>query len=134
MTVSGTLSSHAMPVVSQATTQQARNCYADPEFAAEFGAYGIAILLIERLTEFTVVERSRKGTGFDYWLGPKGDAQPLFQDKQKLEVSGVLDGDESELRRRLRMKLEPLRRGGVPLPGYGMVVHFAAPETRVGAP
>lgn len=134
ISVDGALAAHTMPLVWPAATQQAKHCYADPQFAVEFGAYGIAVLLIERLTEFTVVERSRKGTGFDYWLGPKRDAQPLFQDKRKLEVSGVLDGDENDVRRRLRQKLDQLRRGGVPLPGYGIVVCFAAPEARVGAP
>lgn len=135
MAVTGTLSSsHPMPLSWPPATDQARRAYADPQFAAEFGAYGIAALVVERLTELTVVERSRKGTGFDYWLGPKNDSEPLFQDKQKLEVSGILVGDEGDVRRRLREKLAQLRRGDVPIPGFGMVVHFATPETRVGAP
>ena len=111
-----------------------RNCYADPQFATEFGAYGIAVLLIERLTDLTVFERSRKGPGFDYWLAPKGSSQPLFQDKSRLEVSGILSGDEVDLKRRMRQKLVQLERGGVALPGYGVVVHFAAPESRVAVP
>ena len=99
MVVTGALSSPPLPLTWPATTDQARNCYNDRQFAAELGAYGIAVLLVERLTDLTVVERSRKGTGFDYWLGPKGRAQPLFQDKQKLEVSGILAGDEGDVRR-----------------------------------
>src|ERR1035438_522994 len=47
-----------------------------------------------------VVLRSRKGTGFDYWLGKGGDA--AFAAKARLEVSGILDGGEYE---------EALRRG-----------------------
>ena len=134
MTVSGVLSSHSLQVTWAQTTQQVRNCYADPQFATEFGAYGIAVLLIERLTDLTVFERSRKGPGFDYWLAPKGSSQPLFQDKSRLEVSGILSGDEVDLKRRMRQKLVQLERGGVALPGYGVVVHFAAPESRVAVP
>lgn len=135
MTVTGTLSStHPVPLTWPLATDQARRAYGDLQFAAEFGAYGIAALVVDRLTDLTVVERSRKGGGFDYWLGPKRNPEPLFQDKHKLEVSGILSGDEGDVRRRLREKLDQLRRGAVPIPGFGIVVHFATPETRVGAP
>jgi hypothetical protein len=30
---------------------------------------GINLMPLTKLTDFTVIERSRKGTGFDYWLG-----------------------------------------------------------------
>ena len=134
MTVSGDLSSHSLQVTWSPTNQQVRNCYADLQFATEFGAYGIAVLLIERLTDLTVFERSRKGTGFDYWLAAKGSSQPLFQDKSRLEVSGILNGNAVDLKRRMQQKLVQLERGGVSLPGYGVVVHFAAPESRVAGP
>ena len=45
MTVSGDLSSHSLQVTWSPTNQQVRNCYADLQFATEFGAYGIAVLL-----------------------------------------------------------------------------------------
>lgn len=134
MSVTGTLSSHSMRVTWPETDQQTRNCYADLQFAAEFGAYGVAVLLVESLTKLTVIERSRKGTGFDYWLGAKESSAPLFQDKSRLEVSGMLDGEESEIRSRLREKTAQLVRGGVLLPGYAVVVHFGAPESRVVSP
>jgi hypothetical protein len=49
-------------------TQQMRLCYNDPEEATEQGACAVAILIVRRLTGLTIVEQSRKGTGFDYWL------------------------------------------------------------------
>ena len=134
MAVNGALSSHSLQLMWPPTSQQVRNTYADLQFATEFGAYGIAALLVENLTTLTVFERSRKGPGFDFWLAPKGSSAPLFQDKARMEVSGVLDGTNSELRRRMREKLAQLKRGGVALPGFGVVVHFASPETRVDAP
>jgi hypothetical protein len=48
-----------------------------------------AILLMRALTGYTVIERSRKGTGFDWWLGTEDN---LFQGKVRLEVSGILRG------------------------------------------
>ena len=134
MKVTGALSSHSLQLTWSPITQQGRNCYADLQFATELGAYGIAVLLIECFTELTVFERSRKGTGFDYWLAPKGFSQPLFQDKIRLEVSGILKGEEADMKRRMRQKLMQLERGGVALPGYGFVVHFAPPESRVAMP
>ena len=40
MTVSGDLSSHSLQVTWSPTNQQVRNCYADLQFATEFGARG----------------------------------------------------------------------------------------------
>jgi hypothetical protein len=104
-----------------------RKCYADLQHATELGACGIAVLLVEGLTDLTVIEQSRKGKGFDYWLGRKGSSSPLFQDKSRLEVSGILDGDEGEIRSRLRAKGAQMLRGGVDLPGYVIVVEFSRP-------
>jgi hypothetical protein len=132
MSISGGIASDPVALTWPPTNDQMRRCYEDLQFATELGAYGVAILVVEELTEHTVIARSVKGTGFDYWLGPKGSTAPLFQDKSRLEVTGILDGDEDYLRRRLQDKMKQLATGGVPLPGYGVVVHFGNPETRIG--
>jgi hypothetical protein len=49
------------------------------------GAVGVAVLLSKQLTGFTVIQRSRKGTGFDYWLGDE-DELPL-QNKGRAATS-----------------------------------------------
>jgi hypothetical protein len=54
-----------------------------------------------------VVERSRRGTGFDYWLGKKGDNNQLpFQNAVRLEVSGIRKGDDGKIKARAKQKLE----------------------------
>ena len=58
------------------------------------------------MTEYTVYERSRKGTGFDYWLAPKGAEKPLFQDKARLEISGVRNGDDGVVSARAAKKMK----------------------------
>ena len=52
-----------------AITDQILQAWGDPEVATEQAAYGIAFLLVLKLTPFTVIRKSKKGTGFDYWLG-----------------------------------------------------------------
>ena len=131
MTLSGCFGANPLVVTWPSIEGNAHATYNDPQFAAEFGAYGVAVLLVELLTDFTVVERSKKGTGFDFWLAPKSAANsPLFQSKRKLEVSGLYAGDESDLKSRVKQKVAQMAKGGVPLPGYGVVVHFPRPETR----
>jgi len=45
-----------------------RRSWRDLQDATEYGATAIAILLVIKYTEYTIIERSTRGTGFDYWL------------------------------------------------------------------
>ncbi|MEC4819430.1 MAG: hypothetical protein SAK29_40100 [Scytonema sp. PMC 1069.18] len=74
-----------------------RRFNADTEVATEYGAYGIAALLMPYLTGLTVIERSIKGKslGFDFWLGSIDDPNTLFQRKARLEVSGIRKGSQN---------------------------------------
>lgn len=113
---------------------QQRRSWNDEQVATENGAYGIAALLIERLTEYTVVERSYKGTGFDFWLGRKGDDTLLFQDLARMEVSGVRQGDDRTVVSRTRQKAQQMKpTDDTALPGLAVVVEFGSPLTRVMA-
>jgi len=109
---------------------QIRRSWADFQDATEKGAYGVAALLIVRLTENTVVERARKGKGFDYWLGPRNGGAELFQNAARLEVSGILRGDAGDIRQRLKAKLaqiKPDRR----FASFVVVVEFGKPTARM---
>lgn len=110
--------------------EQTIRCHADLGEATERGAYGIAILLIMNLAGFKVVERSVKGTGFDYWLG---FAETLpFQNKSRLEVSGILNGVEKDIRRRLREKVEQTKKSDrFSIPAYVVIVEYSNPLSRV---
>jgi hypothetical protein len=109
-------------------TDQMHRCWADPNVATEHGAYGVAFLLIRELTDFTVIERSCTGTGFDYWLGKDND---IFQKKARLEVSGILSGDHQEVKRRVEVKKRQTKRSDGKLPAYVVVVEFGAPTAMV---
>lgn len=136
MTVSGCFVEQFIVRRNQAT-EQMRRTWADDEVATEHGAYGIAALLIRELTPFTVVERSRKGTGFDYWLGmqkDEGDSQYLFQKKARLEVSGIREGTAAEIKTRSNKKLIQIRKSSNHLVGYVVIVEFGTPMSNVEKP
>lgn len=111
-------------------SDQTRRCYNDPEEATEWGACGVAILLVLALTDYTVVERSRKGTGFDYWLGHEDDDLP-FQHKARLEISGIRNGNNSAIDRRVKQKLLQTVPTDGPLPALIVVVEFGNPLSKV---
>jgi hypothetical protein len=130
MTVRGTLEAKA-EISWQSPDDQARRCWADPEVATEHGAYGVATLLVPEISDLTVVERSKKGAGFDYWLGEKNDGGPLFQGKARLEVSGIRTGSESAVESRVKQKLRQTQPSDGTLPAIIIVVEFGSPQSVV---
>ena len=117
----------------QDVTDQMRRTFNDPDLATEWGACGVALLLLLDLTEYTVINTSRKGTGFDYWLGKKGNGdERLFQNKARLEISGIRKGSYSLVRARVKQKLEQVKPSDSSLlPAYIVVVEFNTPLSHV---
>jgi hypothetical protein len=113
----------------QPVTEQIQRCWNDKEYTTEQAAYGIAFLLILQLTNLTVIERSRKGTGFDYWLGIEDSAAALlFQRMGRLEVSGIRKGNLSQVNARVKQKVKQTRASDTQeLPAYIIVVEFSRP-------
>jgi hypothetical protein len=110
-------------------TSQALRCWNDPEVATEHGAVGIAVLLAKKEIGYAVIERSRKGTGFDYWMGDDSDIP--FQSKARLEISGIRRGNDSEVKTRVKQKLKQTNRSDGLLPAYVIVVEFGCPLAEV---
>lgn len=113
-------------------TDEMRRAYADMGRATELGACGVALLLIRQVTGLTAIHQSRKGTGFDYWLGPANSTGLVFQEAARLEVSGLLTGTETQFKSRLKQKLQqPARSDDTRLPAYAVVVEFSRPQAQV---
>ena len=111
-------------------TDQTERCLNDPEVATEHGAVGIGVLLMKQLIGYAVIQRSRKGTGFDYWLGDESDMP--FENKARLEVSGIRNGDQKEVKARVRAKLAQTEVSDeTRLPAYIVVVEFGQPVADV---
>jgi hypothetical protein len=105
--------------------------WADLQEATEYGAYGVAIIVALPLTETPRVERSAKGPGVDYWIGEGKDQRGIFQRAARLEVSGILKGDEAKITARLKQKLAQTSRSDkTGLPAYVVIVDFGRPEAR----
>lgn len=106
--------------------------WADIPYAVEHGAYGITALLIQELTGLTILERSRKGTGFDLWLGLASDKSSLFDKKARLEVSGILNEDHSNsIQSRVNRKLRQIALSGNQATHYVSVVEFGHPRSHL---
>jgi hypothetical protein len=96
--------------------------------ATELGACGVAILVVKEATAKVVVERSKKGTGFDYWLGDTSDDNGLpFAGASRLEVSGILTGTKSQIQSRIKQKKGQLAPSDHLAPGFVAVVEFGTP-------
>ena len=108
---------------------QARRAWADAEVATEYGACGIAILVVREIRGHSVLERSRRGTGFDYWMG-ESNVTP-FAGKSRLEISGIRRGDPRSIAARVNRKKRQMSRSGTRLPGIVVVVEFSTPLARV---
>jgi hypothetical protein len=105
--------------------EQCRRSHADLQEATERGACGIAILIIQEVTGLVVVERSKKGTGFDYWLAQSDG--PLFEATCRLEVSGLLTGTKTQVETRLRQKKAQMKPTDGLAPGIVAVIEFGTP-------
>ena len=138
------------PLVWPPATNQAKRSWNDLEEAAQHGAAGVAALLAIREIGYSPLLRSRKGTGFDYWLGDSdlsnvsqaeraataGLRSSLRDDnlvvRIRLEVSGILHGNDARVRARRNLKLSQTNRSdSLGLPAYVIIVEFGRPLAEV---
>ncbi|MCR5453972.1 MAG: hypothetical protein K6F33_03180 [Bacteroidales bacterium] len=103
--------------------------YSDRQSSVERSAVCISILLALKLTDYTIVERSRKGTGFDYMLGYKDDV--YYNPKARLETSGI--GEETR-HNTLQTRFEQKSRqtdisDSTNMPAYISIVELKTPQS-----
>ncbi len=112
-------------------SEQARNlAYNDAAKATEMGAEGIAVLIARAVIGYEVIRRSRRGDGFDYWLGAWAETEFIAQ--AGLEVSGIRNGSDRQIRARVREKRLQANQGGRQRwATYVIVVEFSRPLAEV---
>lgn len=113
-----------------------RRSWGDMQDATEFAAVAIAILIVLNRTQYTVIERAVKGTGFDYWLLEEesyDDNDPFPKGTARLEVSGILHAEkDNEIRTRVREKKKQTEVSDtLGLPAIIVVVEFSHPEAHM---
>lgn len=112
-------------------TDQMKRTWNDEEHTTEQGAYGIAILIASKKMHVKAIERSRKKTGIDYWLGDTSGF--LFQNKIRLEVSGIRQGTDDQVQTRLKVKIEQSKKSDATrLPALIVIVEFNKPRVKTG--
>jgi len=112
--------------------EQLDRTWADQFYATEHGAVCLAILLALKLTDYTIIEKSARKNGFDYWLGQKDDI--LFQKKARLEISGIFSGTEKEINTRYKVKVKQTNQSDtLKLIAYIGIVEFSKPIANFGA-
>lgn len=101
--------------------------YNDEQENVEFAAMGISALLTPHLTDYTVIMRSKKGTGVDYWLG-KQDCTAIIE--AGLEVSGIASETENNtIAKRVAAKRSQIKASDIlKIPLYISVVEMATPK------
>ena len=112
--------------------EQLDRTWGDQFYATEHGAVCLAILLALKLTSYTIIEKSARKNGFDYWLGEKGDL--LFQKKARLEVSGIFTGSSTDVNTRFKCKVKQTNQSdSLNIPAYIGIVEFSHPFANFGA-
>jgi predicted transcriptional regulator len=115
----------------ETVNQQVKDMHNDLVYETEYGAYCIAFLIIHHLTDYKVIRRSKRKTGFDYWLGKKETEYP-FTDAARLEVSGILKGKNKEIEQRMKGKRAQVKQSdSSPLPAYVIVTEFKQPISKI---
>ncbi len=101
---------------------------------AEDGAVGIALILIDTFTKYTVVERAIEGSGVDFLLGDKetfdvSNRKDFGIPTARLEVSGMLKAKpRSRFRTRINEKVKQSKESDSDgTPAYVIVVEFGTP-------
>ena len=109
-------------------TDQMTRSYTDDIETTEQGAVCISLLMAKQLTDYTVIERSWRGTGIDYWLGDESD--PLMQRVARLEISGIkVESETNTVSARYQQKIKQTELSdSTNLPAYISIVEFSNPK------
>ena len=108
------------------------SCYgaATDSDVIRYGAECLAVRVVSALLGLQVIKKAAKGTGVDFWLGDASAQYSGYEGLVRLEVSGILEDNEGEYKRRLREKLAQMAPTD-PLPGYAAIVMFGTPKANV---
>ena len=104
--------------------------FGETSYAVEFAAEGIACLTIRAFTEYTVIERSIKHDGVDFWLADKDEAGRYpFQRAARMESKGITQARSlSDIRSSVTKGIEQTKQSDhTHLPVYIIATEFSQP-------
>lgn len=97
-------------------------------YCTDHAAVCISCVLAISETDYTIIERSCKAEGVDYWLGHKDDQ--LFSRAARLEISGILKESQyntAEIRLKTKYK-QTEQSDSSCLPVYISIIEFSKPR------
>ncbi|MDR0866054.1 MAG: hypothetical protein LBO74_14135 [Candidatus Symbiothrix sp.] len=100
----------------------------DQIYCTDHGAVCLSVLLVKKYTNYTIIQRARIGTGFDYWLGKENEV--LFQSSARLEISGIFkESEQNSVNRRFNIKRRQTDKSdNLRLPVYISIIEFSTPK------
>ena len=107
--------------------QNIKAAFANLTDAKEEGAYAYALASVELTRGLVAVRRMETLTGGDFYIAPIGTMVDDIENAYKLEVSGT-ELDESEVKSRVRKKMDQARKGTCDLPAIAAVVGFSVKQ------
>ena len=99
------------------------NAWANTDDATRDGAYACAIAATEILLGLFAVRRAETLTGADYYVSPINRVTEDLENCYRLEVSGTRL-DKSEVNKRLKKKVNQVKKGNSNLPAIAVIVGF----------
>lgn len=103
--------------------------------AVEYGASCIAVLIALKITKCNTVKRSARKSGIDFWIGESSLIEKSaihMQKMARLEISGILNGNESKVKQRIKQKrIQVKQSDDTGLPVFIIVVEFSQPTISV---
>ncbi len=132
LTVEGDFQEKFQVEWAQIITEKELSSWRDFREATEYGATGIALLLMSELTEFDFFERNDQGFSSDYALKKTIELDSLPVEAQQiasLEISGILSETQANtINIRINQKKN---RKGLKKPFFVAVVEFGNPKAKI---
>jgi hypothetical protein len=125
LTVSDNGANSVAEVMWDAPDSRTSDAWANTIDTTEAGASGCVIASIELSRGLFALRRAETGTGADYYVGPEGAGVDDLEDCLRLEISGVSDGGENVVKKRLLEKVSQAQRGNSSLPAVAGVMGFS---------
>ncbi|TAE00953.1 MAG: hypothetical protein EAZ97_04465 [Bacteroidetes bacterium] len=116
----------------QEITEEINNSNQNTQRTVEEGAYCVAMLVVEELTEFKAFKQSQTHSGVDYFL-----RKTITEDKKdfieiRMEVSGILKGTPAQIEQRMKEKVQQSKQSDhLDMPALIVVVEFSRPLVKI---
>ena len=111
-------------------SERMMNTFGDTVYAVEFAAEGIACLTVRATTNYTVIKRSQRNDGVDFWLAESDDIDTFtYQFAARLESKGISEArNPSDIKAKVYEGINQSKRSDkARLPAYIIVTDFGKP-------